>query len=244
MQRADVLFTGDSQAMFAFSSSAVGQYFRDHRIRHFLLGFGYREQDWFFLDLMRKYHLRPKMIVVGADPYFAEHRSFMAHDVMRRYIYWRVRAWALKASAALASVLCSGGLRECVGNHTLFRSITDGSWIWKDTLRPDEEKARTAGVGRQYEQESAAMQRSAQKFIEETGLDPSCILVVPLPDGHLWPGPNPLQKIAMNLGMAYVEPVANNLYTVDDVHLSYRSAERWSHALLREFERLSAPCLR
>ena len=75
LRAADVLFLGSSRAQFALSTNSVRRYFADRGIRPYLLGFGYNEGGGFALSIILKHRLKPKAIVVLADPFFRNQTS-------------------------------------------------------------------------------------------------------------------------------------------------------------------------
>src|SRR5262249_42639470 len=76
LRRAEVLVLGNSKAMFAFSTRATEDAFRRLGVPYYLLGFGYGESQLFPLALIKKYGLRPKALIINADPFFEEATQF------------------------------------------------------------------------------------------------------------------------------------------------------------------------
>jgi hypothetical protein len=60
LKAADVVFTGSSRTMFAFSTSEVRSYFAGRGLRQFNLGFGFEEQQTFFAALAVKHDVHPR----------------------------------------------------------------------------------------------------------------------------------------------------------------------------------------
>jgi hypothetical protein len=70
LKKADVLFLGNSRAQFGFSTENLRNYFRRRGISYYVMGFGYGESNEFALALIEKYRLKPKLLVIDADPFF------------------------------------------------------------------------------------------------------------------------------------------------------------------------------
>ena len=70
MKKADVLFLGNSRALFAFSSDAIANFFGKGKLRYYVLAFGTGETSQFAGALIRRYDLHPKVLVINADPFF------------------------------------------------------------------------------------------------------------------------------------------------------------------------------
>src|ERR1700730_14891282 len=89
MVAAQVLLLGNSRLMWAFSTKATDKAFHDLDIRYYLLGFGANERVRFPSAIIRKYQLRPKAVIVNADPFFIdvtnpEYESIISNRVETR----------------------------------------------------------------------------------------------------------------------------------------------------------------
>jgi len=70
LKSADVIILGNSRAQAAFSTGALRDFFATRGIKYFLLGFGYGELSDLPLHLMKRNSVRPKVLVINADPFF------------------------------------------------------------------------------------------------------------------------------------------------------------------------------
>ncbi|MGJ5243149.1 hypothetical protein ACQR14_36570, partial [Bradyrhizobium oligotrophicum] len=133
LKAADVVFTGSSRTMFAFSTAEVRAYFAKRGLRQFNLGFGYEDQQAFFSALAVKHHLRPRVLVIGIDPYFNDRVS--APAVAAMHDHWELgRALVKKGEIWLQPSLCYLRLIDCGREPTAFRSSEDGYFLWRDVL--------------------------------------------------------------------------------------------------------------
>jgi hypothetical protein len=232
LRAADVLFLGNSRLMFALESRLMRS-LAPAGIRYYVLGFGHEEQDDFPLGIIRRDDLRPAVVVVNADHFFASDSSDWADRVIDESDF---DAWKVQVEGELAHAVrrrlhrvvphyvdLRRGEREVI----LYRSRDDGTWFvandfgagaafdWPpgDRERPSDEALRDA----------AAFKRE----LDERGARLVLCLV---------PGPNVslhrAQVIADHLGVPLVVPDATDLRTIDGSHLSYDSAARVAASLL------------
>lgn len=244
LKAADVIFTGSSRTMFAFSTTEVRSYFAARGLKQFNLGFGYEEQQTFFEKVAIKHHLHPRILVIGIDPYFGNRVSPPAIDVMSGSRDVRVQAWAKKIMSTLQPALCE--LANCSSAPTGFRSIKDGYFSWQGSLFLDQQHVRrrqTEPRDVQVNVTLAAMQ--AQDYLQRIGMSAACVILVPMPTQDIWPKPDPVQKVADAIGAQYIDAdTGDDLTMVDIMHLSYNSAKRFSAEFVRAFDRLPQDCLR
>ena len=244
LKAADVIFTGSSRTMFAFSTTEVRSYFAARGIQQFNLGFGYEEQHTFFEQLAIKHRLHPRILVIGIDPYFSDRVSPPALDAMSSSRKTRVQAWAKKILSTLQPALCK--VTNCSSAPTGFRSTKDGYFSWRGSLMVDQQIARTRQTQTRDVQVNvplAAMQ--AQDYLERIGMPAACVVLVPMPTHEVWMKPDPVQKIAEAIGAQYVDAdTGEDLMLLDYLHLSYDSAKRFSAEFVRAFDRLPQDCLR
>ena len=126
LKHADVVFFGTSRAQIALSTSALSSFFALHAMTPYLFGFGYGEYGAFPLAIMRKYDVKPKAIVILADPFFKDRT------------WWRRWRWFVpelyeytqkQIFIALGSRLCAVWPSVCMPRQVaIYRSRADGSW--------------------------------------------------------------------------------------------------------------------
>jgi hypothetical protein len=83
LQKADVLFLGNSRMQYSFRDPRVlDSFFHRRRLNYYILAFGYGEGSTFPEAIIRKYDLRPKWVVINADPFFGVPPTAIAEKVM------------------------------------------------------------------------------------------------------------------------------------------------------------------
>jgi hypothetical protein len=250
LRRADVIFFGNSRAQFAFSTEAVKRYFRERSIRFYSLGFGYGEQDEFPLALIRKYALTPKVMVIDPSPFFTGGQSIPSYDITRRKHFWMpVRAWLDNATKKAISdaqlAICSVIASLCtLKDKAIHRSHEDGTWIWHEIFVPAEENA--IAVDQEQGQfispdRAREAQSRAETFFKAAGVSPTCVVLTEIPNSEIQANSFPME-LAKLTGAHVALPQLKGLTTIDNVHLTASSAERWSSALLHQIDPIIRSC--
>jgi hypothetical protein len=244
LKKADVIFTGSSRTMFAFSTDEIRSYFASRGLRFFNAGFSGEDQQRFFVGLLRKWNLRPRVLVIGVDPYFDDRISPPADIAMHRRLEF-IAAMAKRVALQIHPLMCGFDLSDCQSGPTGFRSERDGFFVWKDILMPDREKPR-AQVDKlrdvQVNVPLAAIE--ANKFLEAVGLPSKCVVLVPMPTHDIWRKPDPIKQLSEAIGSKYIDAdTGSDLFLVDEMHLSFDSAKRFSSQFVKAFDNLKADCL-
>lgn len=135
MREADVLFLGNSRLMFALPGDVLRRFFEARGLSYYVLGFGHEEQDDFPLHIIRRFDLRPSLVVVNADGFFAADQSAWAEQVTRESAF---DAWKLQLEAEAAHrvrrvlhrfVPHYVDARKAEREFVIFRSRDDGTWF-------------------------------------------------------------------------------------------------------------------
>ncbi|MGC2778349.1 MAG: hypothetical protein WA418_22215 [Bradyrhizobium sp.] len=245
LKAADVVFTGSSRTMFAFSTSEVQSYFAARGLRQFNLGFSGEDGQAFFARLAVRHQLHPRMLVIGVDPYFSRRLSPAASAAI--YDWLEVGHLLVKqAQIAYRSTLCEWQMIDCSSvQYTAFRSASDGYFVWRDVLMPDAEHPRPHETrARDFQVNVRRDARTAKRFLSRIGISPDCVVLVPMPLPDIWPKPDPVKRIAEAIGAVYIDAdTGDDLTLVDGMHLSYWSAKRFSAEFLRALDHMPQTCL-
>jgi hypothetical protein len=233
MREADVLFLGNSRLMFALEPTVMREFFRGVGLDYYVLGFGHEEQDEFPLQIIRDHDLRPSVVVVNADGFFASEQSDWAAQVIEESDF---DAWKVQLEAEVAHrvrrvlhrvvphyVDLRRGQREVV----LYRSSEDGTWLVANDFG---EGVRFYWPGEDADAPSPEALRAAAAFKRELDARGARLVL------SLIPGPevslSRAQALAAHLAVPLIVPDAREVRTIDNSHLSHESAVRVVESLL------------
>lgn len=252
LKAAEVLFLGNSRLMFALRPDVLRPFFADRQRTYYVMGFGYREADAFPLAILRRFDLRPRLVVVNADGFFGGGLSPWAEEVVRDTPFGaRKRQWESEATheaRRLTQVLFphwpSFLALPGVGNldtFTAYRSRQDGTWDispWRaagHTFQPA--PLEGPGVG-----ESEA--READAFVAELLARGARLVLTRVPTPVAMPGAGAAET-ARRLGVPLLVANVTAPTSVDHSHLDAASAHDWTRAFLDqlapEIDRLDGP---
>jgi hypothetical protein len=255
LKKAEVLFLGNSGAMFGFSTDEVRNYFNERSIPFYLLGFAYGETSEFARILIEKFNLKPKVLVINANPFFTDGSSEVVSAILDesgsfsqrglRFIRLR-REYLTKAGFnRLQSKLCDLLPRLCSEQYrTIYRARKDGSWIWRDLYSSAEGARLPIGSSRNVlgPEFLVTVEGHARRLFEAAGMRPECVVLTAVPNPI-----NDARSYAVEAGRllgARVDlPELDGLETVDVSHLNWASAQRWSGTLMREIDPLITRCV-
>jgi hypothetical protein len=236
---ADVLFVGNSRLMFALRPGVLRPAFAALGHSYYALGFGFREADRFPLALIRRFDLRPRVVVVNADGFFGGGLSPWAEVVNRdttfaaRKLRWEAetahdvrRAVHIVAPnwLALFGRPGLGHAREL----NMYRSRLDGTWQvspWPEssvTFLPPPLDGPALSRG------EIAAARAFKAELDSRGVR-LVLTRVPTPEPHGGAGP---ARFADLLQVPLVVVETPGLTSGDRSHLDRASAHDWSRAFV------------
>ncbi|MGE0042640.1 MAG: hypothetical protein AB7H88_20690 [Vicinamibacterales bacterium] len=237
LKAADVLFLGNSRLMFALRSRTLAPFFEARGLSYYVLGFGFREGDRFPLEIIRRFDLHPRLVVVNADGFFGAGLSPWGRRVVRDTPFgaWKRQVEAEAGHEARRVVhqvipnwidLYGRPGFEVGREFIAYRSRTDGSWFvspWPDPVMavPDTRLdvrigPRVADAARAFQAEMAA--RGARVVLT--------FVPTPAPQGDF------AGTISRLLEVPLVAPDVEGLTSHDGSHLSEGSAVAWSQVFL------------
>ena len=239
LKAAEVLFVGNSRLMFGLRPDLLRPFFAERGLRYYVMGFGFREADRFPLEMIRRYDLRPRLVVVNADGFFGgglspwaeivnrdtpfaarklQNEAEVAHEV-RRVVHRVVPNWFRLFG------LPGLGLRR---GFIAYRSRSDGTWAispWPEgTAGFADLPADGPPLGRV---ETAA----AREFKAELDRRGTAMVLTRVPSPEPMPGAGPA-RFAELLGVPLVMVAVPGLTSHDHSHLSEGSAHDWTRGLL------------
>jgi hypothetical protein len=234
-KRADALFLGNSHLLFAFPHEPLRDFFEEERLRYYVMGFGYGERSGFFEAIIDKFDLRPKWMVINAEPFFATESSAFAYKVMSETRFDAVK-FRFEANVGFS---VRHRLHQVVPYLSPFQVTPD--WIWYRSY--DDGTAWVAGtvgvpapasVPSAREITPAYVIEVARRFkadMDRRGI--RLVLTCVPPDS-----PVHALRIGEALGVPVLVPELPDLMTRDGRHLDEDSAKRFSSAFLEQWRPL------
>jgi len=254
---AEVLFLGSSNTQFGFSTKAISEYFNTVNTNYYVLGFGHGAQSGVAVQVIEKLQLKPKLVVVNADPFFTgetnatfdrvltgNHRApvwsylpvwlrpnIHGEHERKRWLQGQQRQRCIDQNSS--SAWCQGGA------DTLHRNEQNGHWVvenYRENLQlpVNDDPAR-------YIEELDFYSEQAVLFAQAIGLDTECMVITVTPRTDT---PIAFAKaLADNIGAPFIAASADGLLTIDGFHLDSPSAQRWSSAFTQEFNPHLKKCL-
>ena len=237
VKQAEVLFLGNSRTQYAFSTQAVTDYFSKTGMSYYVFGFGMGSYSPVPEMMIEKYALTPNVLVINADPFFANIMNPTNEKMLRTDFSTRWEFMAKRLVQKIQHHICSSGNKGeylfdwwCLGTaDTVYRETKHGYWK-TDYFRPNKNIPVTYNDSLMETLDETVL--TGEAFIAKAGVPKSCVITTVSPRSN-----TPLmfaQALARRLGTPSVFPSVDKLVTVDDSHLDRRSAERWSAAFLAE----------
>jgi len=239
MKQADLLVLGDSSTLFAFAHESLEEFSRRTGLRCYVMALAYAEREDFAAALIKRHDLRPKWVIVNANPFFLHRESDMAQRARRSSAFdaWKTRLETVatyEASHALHRVLPHLDTDPLRVDWVLFRNDGDGA-VEVAASSGEGHPARIAGVGTFAKAKESWIEgaRVFDQWIRGRG---GRLVLTTIPPRS----PN----IAIDIGEAVGAPVVvpdvpiKELRTIDGVHLDGPSARRYSEAFLAQLERI------
>lgn len=255
LKKAEVIFLGNSRAQFGFSTDKIREYFRQRSIPYYVMGFSYGESAYFAIAMIEKYQLKPKVLVIDADPFFNTGYSNPANAIfdqsgswLDRDLRWVSVRWdyltrhyfnLLQPSlcAIFGKLICTSEFKA------IYRSEYDGMWIWRDVYAPpdgesipNEPKNAVIGVDIAID-----LQYEARRFMSRISVPPECVVITQVPNS-VHEAKTYTYEMGKITGAQVVFPELSGLSTIDSSHLNWTSAQRWSEAFLKGADPIITRC--
>lgn len=240
LTHADVLFLGTSRMMFALRSRVLAPWADAHGITYYALGFGFREGDAFAMEIIRKYDLRPKLVVVNVDGYFGTPLSRWAERVVQDTAFGtRKRLFEGEMAHEVRRVVhrafpnwidLYGRPGFPFGNEFIaYRSRRDGIWSISPWPKPSMAAPSTDFVPEEVGPRIGDAARAMKAEFDRRG-SRMVLTYVPTPQDA---GGNPV-ALGQLLGVPVVGMDVDGLTSHDGSHLSEESAVFWSRRLTQD----------
>ncbi len=243
LQSAEVLFLGNSRALYAFSAQSIYDSFAARGAKYFILAFGYGEMSDFALTMMRRYNLRPKVLIINADPFFFHWQSDQAVAAQRTDILSILHVYAKKLGQDISRVTCP--IFGCIQRSgAVYRDKVNGRWFWRDYIMPDKtipfDPATTANVDEYFPHNLSVA--AGRAFLDAVPVPSHCVVLtgVPTPRGNF---EHVAELLGSKLGLPVINVKIPDLASLDNEHLNTDSSERWSAALSQALTPVLDRCL-
>jgi len=240
LKKADVLFVGTSRMMFALRSRVLAPWADAHGLTYYALGFGFREGDAFVMELIRKYDLRPKIVVVNVDGFFGRALSEWAERVRKdtpfgaRKLLWEgelgheTRRVVHRVIPNFIDLYGRPGFP--FGNEFIaYRSRDNGVWAISPWPKPSMPANSPDFVAEPVGPRIGDPARAFKTEMDQRG-SRMLLTYVPTPDDA---GGNPV-ALGEILGVPVVGMGVDGLTSHDGSHLSEESAVFWSRRLIQD----------
>lgn len=239
LQAAEVLFLGNSRLMFALRPEALRPAFAALGRSYYALGFGFREADRFPLAIIRRFNLRPGLVVVNADGFFGGGLSPWAEVVNRdtvfaaRKLRWEAeRAHEVRRAVHIVApnwlaLFGRPGLGQAREMNT-YRSRFDGTWHISPWPAAHTSFQPPPLDGPPPTRGEIAAARAFKAEMDARGIR-IVLTRVPTPEPHDGAGP---ARFAELLPAPLVVAETPGLTSGDRSHLDPASAHDWSRAFV------------
>ena len=136
LEKAQVIFLGNSRAEMAFSTVATQDFFRAHPVPYYVLGFGYDEKSEFALKVLRKFRPPIKLLVINTDPFFEPGWLSPAAKGADLSVKAYVAHFTKKIVAPLQQAFCRAMAEWCMPRSmSLYRAEANGMWNTIDAFQ-------------------------------------------------------------------------------------------------------------
>ena len=241
IKNAQVIFLGSSKLQNAFSTEATAAYFAKQNVRFYVLGFTKSDLHIVLPTLKRK-QASPNLLIVNADPFFidAQMRPNVVMGGLRTY--WRLAKWA--GLQRLQRAICPSFPSFCSPpDRTIYRSANTGQWRWQGSYYPEQSIPFNELLQHEFlENEFKTAVDRGEAFLGEMNIIRDCIVFTGIPNNEQ-DASAIATRLAQRLGTHLILPKVEPLWLLDDAHLNFDTAERWSTAFLSELTPVLQRCL-
>lgn len=266
LQRAEVLFLGDSRVLFAFRDSSIRPYSDSTGIRFFNLSFPAGDGMRMALDTIRRLDLSPRIVVVNEEGFFNENYSPYA-EATQKEGRWRALglvaehriSWAVRSHLHRWLPRFSFGNNYSPEPYALFQCPDNGCLAAENfpSIRIPFHPAKRANP---VEMPAETLQL-AEEFLAEMKKRGTQVVLTDIPYGvdsipearrmaagvyRRFMVPDDLKRfhrafdLAKALGIPLISPPLGVIETYDGIHLTKESGECFADSFLKEFSHLSS----
>lgn len=244
IKNAQVIFIGSSKLQQAFSTNATSVYFAERKISFYVLGFSAPSTSEFAVSVLKRSHASPTVLIVNAgDPFFRKEVRVESNIISGGLnIYWHL---AKRASLQrLQREICPSFPSFCSPRErTIYRSATTGQWRWKGSYYQEQSIPFNELLQDEFSDDAIQAEVNfGDRSLRAINIDRNCIVFTGVPNNKL-DAPAIASRLAQRLGTQVILPNVKSLFLLDDLHLNFDTAERWSAAFLTALTPILQRCL-
>ena len=229
LKKAEILWIGNSRIMYLFSGDKGRALLSPKGSGGFALGFGFAECQILPLELIKRYDLHPRIVIVNCDRFFRDRASKWSETIMRQSA-WNSRKLCFEANTSL---FIEYYLHQFLPHWpeilnessppVFFRSRRNGSWLPFYAYDTMPSIPFVASVPEHIFSIPSKPQGYAQDFQDELSKRGSrlALIYVPRPGGN----PNEARAFAELLQVPLALTTYTSLNTIDGSHLDKDSAD-------------------
>lgn len=236
IKQSDVLFLGNSRAQYAFSTKASIAAMEASQVPWYAMGFGFGAKSDMPEAMFKKHKLKPKLVVINADPFFSESAAGLSRKVLAGGEAFKEEYAKKRKLQDIHSGLCERlgdgpwSSLTCGNKPTLFRARSNGTW--KVEHYRSDQHIEVAYSDTHLMSQLDKTVAAAELFFENTAIDRECTVLTVTPQS-----PTPVaftRELAQRLNLRFEFPQLEDLWTIDASHMNVPSAERWSEAFMQK----------
>jgi hypothetical protein len=242
-RKSDAVYFGFSFGMVALSTNATESYFRSKNARFYNLGFS-GEFSPFYDYILPKLNIRPRIVLIDVEPFFADVQSEAAIYIENHPIRSRIEYMLKKVWQAIQKRSCdsnnNGSIAICGTTFNTFRVLDTGRLI---VDYQQIHKKPMPRIPPKFDSEVSpnvkiSVTSLAEDFLNKHKIEATCTIMFATPNSF---GNQLLAKdVAEGVGANFVNVDVPNIATVDGGHMARDDAERWS----AEFWKAADPIIR
>jgi len=239
LKKADVVMLGTSRMMYAMTVDYSDKYMASQGIKYYQFGFGYQQLSDFPLALIKRYRLNPKVLIVGADPFFAHAPSGPAKGMLSGSILSWLEYSAKRSGLMLSRTICAAVPDLCKRQGAaLYRGYETGRWRMDSSPRHDTFTRNSDEVKDEQVERTALV---AEDFLSHLSTPKECIIFTGIPS----PGFNPdfTARLAKRLGVVSINAIPSQLASRDENHIDPETALSWQKEFLPKALPVIKKCL-
>ena len=246
IDRAKVLFFGDSRLLTGISEGIASAWFAARHIPMYLLAFGAGEQSGFADRLVARMRPTPELVVFDADPYFTGEESIPAQAIANDPVNEEKSARETKAFLDAAPTYCRFLPWLCGRTQHFYRQYLDGVVAHQSNDRVWFNKNQYGSfpltpTGPQDRSHYGDYLANARALLSKFQVNPRCVVFTIVPNNEM--DDTLARYLAQQLGARVVAPRVDGLSTSDHYHLTQDSARIWSKTFLNDLEPVVQECV-